>query len=102
MWGKMLYREIAAPERLVFVNCFSDAQGNVTRPPFDQDWPRQILSTITFAGAAGRTAVTVISVPLDATEEEIKTFAEGMQSMEQGWSVTFEQLADHLAAAGGA
>ena len=35
-WGRFVFREIAAPERLVFVNSFSDANGGVTRAPFSQ------------------------------------------------------------------
>jgi len=34
MWGKFVYREIVAPERIVFVNSFSDEAGNLTRHPF--------------------------------------------------------------------
>ena len=30
MWGKFVYREIAEPGRLVFINSFSDAEGGVT------------------------------------------------------------------------
>ena len=33
MWGKFVYREITPPERLVFINSFSDEAGSVTRHP---------------------------------------------------------------------
>ena len=36
MWGKLIFREIAAPTRIVFITCFSDAKGGVTRT----QWPR--------------------------------------------------------------
>ena len=36
MWGKFIYREIQAPERLVFVNSFSDEEGNIVRSPFSR------------------------------------------------------------------
>ena len=38
MWGKFAYREIAPPERLVFVTSFSDEAGNITRHPFSATW----------------------------------------------------------------
>ena len=38
-WGKFVYREIKAPEKLVFVVSFSDPQGGVTRHPSSPDWP---------------------------------------------------------------
>jgi uncharacterized protein YndB with AHSA1/START domain len=33
MWGKAVYREIAAPSKLVWVNSFSDPQGGTTTHP---------------------------------------------------------------------
>jgi uncharacterized protein YndB with AHSA1/START domain len=101
MWGRFIYREIVPPERLVFVVSFSDAAGGVTRHPWSATWPLQTLSTITFAEHAGRTTLTVHWTPYEATAEEIATFAAGRESMRQGWTGTFEQLAEHLAAAQG-
>ena len=49
VWGKWLIREVKRPERLVFINTFSDPQGGLTRHPFSPDWPAKMLSTITFA-----------------------------------------------------
>ena len=49
MWGKWVYREIAPPERLVFVQSFSDEAGNTVRAPFSAEWPLEVLSTVTFA-----------------------------------------------------
>ena len=31
MWGKFVYREIVAPEKIVLVNSFSDEDGGITR-----------------------------------------------------------------------
>ena len=98
MWGKWLIREVAAPERLVFVDTFSDERGGLTRHPFAPDWPQQMLSTITFVEQGGRTTVTIRWEPLDATEVELKTFDSGRGSMKQGWTGTFEQLVAYLAA----
>lgn len=39
MWGKWTFREIAAPERLVMISTFSDAQGGITRHPMSASWP---------------------------------------------------------------
>jgi uncharacterized protein YndB with AHSA1/START domain len=88
------------PERLVFVNSFSDDKGNVTRHPMHLTWPLEMLSTITFTEQAGKTTVTVRWLPLNATEEERKTFEAGFDSMQKGWGGTFEQLGEYLAKAG--
>jgi uncharacterized protein YndB with AHSA1/START domain len=97
MWGKWVFREIAAPERLVFIASFTDAEGNVVRAPFSADWPLEVLSTVTFAEHQGRTTLTMRGVPLNATESERKTFEVGYASMQQGWAGTLDQLAEELA-----
>jgi len=99
MWGKFVYREIAAPERIVFVTSFSDEDGALTRHPSSPDWPLEMLSTITFAEMDGRTTVMVRWVPLNATDAEGRAFEDGRAAMEQGWSGTMDRLADYLARA---
>jgi uncharacterized protein YndB with AHSA1/START domain len=96
MWGKFTYREIAPPRKLVFIVSFSDPKGGVSRNPWLESWPLQTLSTVTFEEQGGKTKVTVQWVPLDATQAERKTFDEGRDSMEQGWTGTFDQFAAYL------
>ena len=98
MWGKFVYREIEAPERLVFIVSFSDEKGGVTRHPMSPDWPLQIMSTVILSEVAGKTKVAVKWVPYSATELERKTFEEGASSMRQGWTGTLDNLTDYLAA----
>jgi uncharacterized protein YndB with AHSA1/START domain len=101
-WGKWVFREIVEGERLVFVLSFADAAGNTIRVPFADDWPRQMLSTVTFAEHAGirkGTVVAVRSEPIDASAVERRTFDEGHPSMEAGWNGTFDVLEAYLRAA---
>ena len=96
MWGKFVYREIVPPERLVFVNCFSDPNGGLTRHPFSPTWPLEILNTITLTEEDEKTTLTLLAAPINATEEELRTFEEGIQFMEKGFAGTLEQLAQYL------
>jgi len=96
MWGKFVYREIVKPERLVWINSFSDKDGGTTVHPMSADWPRELLTQVTFEAQGGKTKVTVQWTPHEATEAERKTFEEGRDSMQQGWTGTFEQFADYL------
>src|SRR5579864_7933888 len=99
MWGKFVYREIAVLERIVLVNSFSNEDGGITRHPMSPTCPLEMLSTFTLAEHNGKTTATVEWSPLNATAEERATFDAARESMEQGWSGTFEQLADYLARA---
>jgi len=96
VWGKFTYREIKAPEKLVFIVSFSDPQGGVTRHPGNENWPLQTMSTVTFEQVGGKTKVTVQWSPHEASDAERKSFEDGKASMQQGWSGTFEQFADYL------
>ena len=98
MWGKFAYREIVKLERLVWINSFSDKEGGTTVHPMSPDWPREMLTKVTFEEQGGKTRVTVQWTPVDAsTGIERKTFEDGRGSMQQGWTGTFEQLEQYLA-----
>jgi uncharacterized protein YndB with AHSA1/START domain len=97
MWGKFVYREIVAPERIVFFNSFSDEAGGRTRHPMSPTWPLEMLSTFTFKEHGGKTTLTIRWSPYNASEVERKTFEDGRKGMNQGWSGTFEQLEAYLA-----
>lgn len=98
MWGKFTYREIKPQERLVFIVSFSDAKAGETRHPWNANWPRQTLSTVTFEEqAGGKTKVSVQWTPADGSSElERKTFDEGRDGMKQGWGGTMDQFAGYL------
>lgn len=96
MWGKFVYREIVALEKLVFINSFSDAAAGITRHPMSATWPLEMLNTSTFSEQDGRTTLTIRSTPHNASEEERQTFEAGMSGMEQGFGGTFAQLDEYL------
>jgi uncharacterized protein YndB with AHSA1/START domain len=102
MWGKWVFREVVAPERLVFVVSFSDAHKGTCRAPFDPNWPLEMLCEVLFeehAGIGRGTVITLRSSAHQANATEQKTFDEGHGSMQQGWGGTFDALVAYLAQA---
>ena len=100
MWGKLAFREIAPPERMVLINSFSDEAGGTTRHPLHQAWPLEMLSIFTFEEQpGGKTKVTIRWSPHNATEEEQKTFDASHDSMRMGWTGSLDQLDAYLAKA---
>ncbi|KIL38982.1 polyketide cyclase [Gordoniibacillus kamchatkensis] len=97
MWGKFVYRQISAPEKLVFTNSFSDEVGNTIRAPFSPVFPLEILNTLTFAEHEGKTTLTMRGGPVNATEEELAFFKSMHPGMQQGFAGTFGQLDEYLA-----
>ncbi|MFB5674059.1 SRPBCC domain-containing protein [Paenibacillus terreus] len=100
MWSKFVYREISAPEKVIYVSSFADEEGNTNRGPFSETWPLEVLNTLTFSEQNGKTMITLHAVPLTTAEEELETFKSILDSMQQGFGAAFEQLDQYLAAKG--
>jgi uncharacterized protein YndB with AHSA1/START domain len=97
MWGKFVYLQIIEPEKLVFINSFSDEKGGITRAPMSATWPLEVFNILILSEQDGKTMLRLKGGPINATEEEIKTFKEGFSSMQKGFTATFDQLDEYLA-----
>ena len=97
MWGRFVYGQILRPYSIEFVHSFSDENGNITRAPFSQVWPLEVFNLWTLSENEGMTTITLRVYPIDATNEEIKTFVEMQSSMQEGFAGTFDKLEDYLA-----
>jgi uncharacterized protein YndB with AHSA1/START domain len=69
----------------------------VTRQPMHATWPLEVLNTLTLSEQDGKTTLTLHGGPINATEEERKTFESGREGMRQGFTGTFDQLDAYLA-----
>ena len=96
MWGRFLYRDIAGEERIVWLNSFSNEGCGITRAPFDQLIPLEILNEVTFAEQAGQTTVTLHARPHGAADNERKVFEGMFASLSEGYGGTFDKLAKAL------
>ncbi len=97
MYGKFEYRELARPERIVFVNGFADAEGNRIRYAMSPTWPIEVLNTATLIEQGGKTVLTLHSTPVNATDIEIDTFKAGHESMQQGFGGMYDVYEQYLA-----
>lgn len=86
-WGKSTYQEIVVPERIVYMDAFSDADGNVTA-----DMP-QMRIVITFADVDGGTKVT--STAYAGSAEEVQTLLN--MGMAEGIAETWDRLEELIA-----
>lgn len=86
-WGLTRYREIVEPERIVSIDTFSDAEGNVA-----EDLP-EMANTIIFEDINGQTKV--ISHTGFATAADLETVIK--MGMEEGVTQSWDQLEAVLA-----
>jgi uncharacterized protein YndB with AHSA1/START domain len=98
MWGRFFYMNIAAPERIVWLNSFATENGGIARAPFSPVCPLEILNTVTLTEEKGKTQLHLHSVAHGANAEERAFFRDLFSSMHQGFGGTFDQLDEYLKA----
>jgi uncharacterized protein YndB with AHSA1/START domain len=98
VWGRLAYREIAAPERLVFLVSFSNTRGQVIRHPWNADWPFETLSSVILAEESGGrgTTLSIAAAPFEATATETMAFDLAREGMREVWTGTLDKLAELL------
>ena len=93
------YREIAAPERIVFVNWLADEKGGTARSPYHPKRPLEIRNTLTLTEHEGKTTLNLRGGPINATEEECNIFQGLPGSHAKGFGGTFDRLDEYLSKA---
>jgi len=83
--SKMVFQEIVTEEKLVWLHSSVDENWDVAANQMMPDWPRTLLTTVTFTDEGGGTKVRLSQVPVDAAENEIAFFAKMMANMDGGW-----------------
>lgn len=99
---KILFKEVSAPEKLVWHHCSTDADWNVAANPMMPDWPRVLLTTVTFEQRGGRTNVRLSQIPHDSTDAEIACFAKMKDNMAGGWGSGYKIIDEICAELSGA
>lgn len=84
-FSKMVFQEITQAEKLVWHHSSTDADWNIISSPMMADWPRVLLTTVTFEDLGDKTNVRLSQIPMDATDAEIACFAAMMDGMSKGW-----------------
>lgn len=98
----LAYREVVAPVRLVWLHSNTDAEGNIAPNPRMPDWPRTLLTTVTFASNDKLTKLRLEWTPHNASAAEIACFTAAMDGMGKGWDGGMALLAKLLAELQGA
>ena len=96
MWGKVFYNEILKPVKMVYINGFSNENGELTRHPLSDTWPLEIHNTFILTPQEDQTLLTLKSRPINASNEEIQTYIGGFESVKAGFAGAFEQLDSYL------
>ncbi|MBX3013721.1 MAG: SRPBCC domain-containing protein [Caldilineaceae bacterium] len=85
-WGRTVFRDIVEPERIISIDAFSDAAGNVS-----EAMPAMLV-TVTFSERDGQTHVR--SHTEFATTADLEAVLQ--MGMEEGMTMSWDQLAAYL------
>ncbi len=102
-WGgnsnyqRVEYVEVSAPERLVWLHSNADQDWNIAANPMMPDWPRVLMTVVTFEEEGDETVMRLTWEPHEATEAEIACFAGAVAGLDKGWGAGMEILAEILA-----
>jgi uncharacterized protein YndB with AHSA1/START domain len=101
-WGdtshyqRVEYTEVSPPDRLVWLHAVSDAGWNIIANPMMPDWPRVLLTTVTFETDGDTTRLKLTWIPHNATDAEIACFEQAIAGMDKGWATGMDLLAELL------
>lgn len=98
-WARGTFREVVRPERLVFAVGFVDADGRPAPHPAIPGWPldAMFVTTVTFAGDAARTKLTLHQTVVTATAGAGDLIAGDRKMAGEGWRQTLDRLATLVA-----
>ncbi|MBX7146338.1 MAG: SRPBCC domain-containing protein [Alphaproteobacteria bacterium] len=90
-WGRGLYKEIIVPEKIVYLDGFTDEEGNLVSAKhygLSSDWPLETLVTLTFVSDQGKTKFALEHANMILGKERDMT--------EAGWGEMLDRLEDYL------
>ena len=96
-FSKMVFQEVTPPSMLVWHHSSADSDWNIITSPMMADWPRVLLTTVTFEDVGDKTNVRLTQVPVDAIDAEIACFAAAMAGMDKGWGGGYAIMDEMLA-----
>ncbi len=94
-WGdksdlsKAVFQEVVPEEKMVWHHSSTDADWNIVSNPMMADWPRVLLTVVTFKDEGEKTNVRLTWTPLDSSEAEMTCFSSVVGNMGKGWESGF-------------
>jgi uncharacterized protein YndB with AHSA1/START domain len=96
MWLFTKYEEVSSPNKLVFLQYFSNENGDIVEMQHIPNWPKDMLASLSFEEVAGKTTITFLWEPRNPTAEEITAFEATRSDHQKGWGAGMVQLDIYL------
>jgi uncharacterized protein YndB with AHSA1/START domain len=98
-YSRMDFTEVVEEEKLVWNHASTNDAWTVQSNPMMPDWPKTLLTTVSFKAVDTGCRVQLEQVPVDASEVEIACFTQMMGNMDHGWGKGFDLLSEIISKA---
>jgi len=95
-YQRVEYVDVVPPEKLIWLHSVADAEWHLINNPMMPNWPRVLLTTVTFREVGDHTQVRLVWTPHEASDAEISCFAGAISGLEKGWGKGMDLLAELL------
>lgn len=95
-YSRMDFVEVQNHDKLVWNHSSTNSEWVIAANEMMPDWPKTLLTTVTFSDKGATSSIKLEQVPVDASEAEIACFAKMMGGMDNGWGKGFDLFADIL------
>lgn len=98
MYGKIEYKEITKPTKLVYKQWFSNKEGGLGKHPMAPTWPTYMLTTVSLSEEGPEQTRISLKWEIfgEATEAERAMFNAAKAGMTGGWTGSFDKLEELL------
>ena len=96
MFSSVEFRQVEPTKLLVWLHSSTDENWNITANPMMPDWPKTLLTTVTFSSSSKGTNLRLVWTPHAASAAEIACFSEAVANMGKGWESGFALLDEIL------
>ena len=89
-FSRMDFVEVVPSDKLVWTHSSTDKDWTITSSQMMPNWPRTLLTTVTFTAIGATSKVRLEQIPVQPTDAEIACFTEMMSGMDNGWGKGFD------------
>ncbi|MEM7099451.1 MAG: SRPBCC domain-containing protein [Pseudomonadota bacterium] len=89
--------EVLPEKQLIWHQSSADSDWNITANPMMPDWPRTVVTNVSFTDRGDQTDVRLVWTPHEASDAELACFNEAVSNFSGGWETGFSIMDDVLA-----
>lgn len=96
MFQILKYTQIDEPKALSMIMSSADKDWNIIAAPHQPNWPRKLLTEVSFVKNGDKTQLRLLWTPYEANADELAFFAAAIDQLGMGWNMGMKLLSKLL------